>query len=111
MPVKNLAAADKPIYSKKTIEKLHQVLKDKIAAAKRLRSEGKLSFRKRFSRFIIKTGDLIIIFGKTERTAQRHMARVREKLGKKKEMVSVIEFCKVTGLDIWLVQTALDIYT
>lgn len=112
MPTKNVTDEDKPIYNKKTIEKLHQVLNDKIAEVKRLQQEGKIRIRRRYSRFNVKTGDLRIVLGQRERTAQRHMARVRGKLGKKKDMiVTVIEFCNITGLDVWTMQTALSLCT
>ena len=110
MPAKNTRAPRATIYSEKTIQQLNLFLKAKVAEVWRLQRAGKLPFAKKLPKMIVETSDLILILGKTERTAQRHMARIRKKLGKKKgEYVSVNEFCKATGLDKLTVQQALDL--
>jgi hypothetical protein len=107
MPGKNPRAT---IYSEKIIQQLNLVIKAKVAEVRRLQHDGILPYAKKHPKMIVETSDLILILGKTERTAQRHMARIRKKLGKKKgEYVSVKDFIKVTGLDEFTVQQALDL--
>lgn len=107
MPQKNDRAT---IYNEKTIQQLNLLLKSKVAEVFRLQRAGIIPFAKKHPKMIVETSDLILILGKTERTAQRHMARIRKMLGKKKgQYVSVKEFIEVTGLDALTVQQALDL--
>jgi hypothetical protein len=107
MPKKNDRAT---LYSEKEIQELNLLMKSKVAEVWRLQRAGIIPFAKKFPKMIVETADLILILGKTERTAQRHMARIRKMLGKQKgQYVSVKEFVQVTGLDELTVQQALDI--
>jgi len=110
MPGKNNRVPRTTIYSEKTIQQLNLLIKSKVAEVFRLQRAGKLPYAKKHPKMIVETSDLILILGKTERTAQRHMARIRKALGKTKgQYVSVKEFIKVTGLDEFTVQQALDL--
>jgi hypothetical protein len=78
----------------------------------RLQSEGKLPYYKKIPKAVVTTGDIMAIINRSERTAQRIMAKVRKKCGKKKgEYVTVKEFSLATGIDEWSIQRVLDMCT
>ena len=51
------------------------------------------------NRLVIYAKDVMIITGKSERTARHLLQRIRERNGKKQgNYVSLVEFCEFTGL-------------
>lgn len=112
-PKKRATKADKPfIFSEKRIKQVTQLFKDKVAEVMREQREGKRPYFKRIPAAVVRTGDIMIIMDRKERTAQRIMANIRKKLGKKKgEYVSVKDFCRATGIDEWTVQRVMDMCT
>ena len=112
MPEKNFPVAAKYIYSERTINKINQLLREKIFEHRRLQIAGKLPFAKRLPKYIVEISDIMIITGKTERTAQRHMARIRKKRKKKKgQMITIKDFVLATGIDEYTVRQALNLLT
>ena len=78
----------------------------------RLQGEGKLPYAKKLPKYIVEISDIMIIIGKTERTAQRHMARIRKKRKKKKgQMITIKDFVLATGIDEYTVRQALNLLT
>jgi hypothetical protein len=109
MRVQKLPVAVTPLFSKNIIKKYTQILKEKVAGKQH---DGKLPNYKKVPKSVVEISDIKIIFGRSDRTAQRHMSRIRKALGKKKgEFVSVKEFCEVTGMDEFTVQQALNVCT
>lgn len=99
MPVKTAKATDRPIYSPGLIKKYTRIIDEKVAEVWRKQNEGKLPYRKPAPIIIVEIPDIMRMFGRSERTAQRHMAAIRKKLCKKPhEFVSVEEFIDATGL-------------
>jgi hypothetical protein len=100
------------IFSEKKIKEYTQLFKDKVAEVMRLQREGKLPFYKKIPKAVVTTSDIMAITDRSERTAQRIMAKVRKKLGKQKdEYVSVKDFSSATGIDEWSIQRVLDMCT
>jgi len=112
-PKKKKPKSDKPfIFSENRIKQVTQLFKAKVAEVMRLQGEGKLPFRKRIPASVVRTGDIMIIMDRKERTAQRIMANIRKKLGKKKdEYVTVKDFSLATGIDEHTIQRVLDMCT
>lgn len=107
---KNTATIEKPIFSQDELSELHKLLKDKVADVMRRQRLGELPYYKKEPASIVETRDIKRIMNKTQRTAERIMAKVRKKLGKKPgDYVTVKQFCEATTMDLWTVQRALDL--
>lgn len=107
---KNTATIEKPIFSEDELSDLHKLLKDKVADVMRRQSLGELPYCKKDPALIVETRDIKRMFNKTQRTAERIMAKVRKKCNKKPgDYVTVKQFCKATTMDEWTVQRALDL--
>lgn len=105
-------AASPFIFSEKRIKQLTQLFKDKVAEIMRLQSAGKLPYYKKIPKSVVHTADIMVIMDRSERTAQRIMAKVRKKLNKTlDEYISVKDFSRATGIDEWTIQRALDMCT
>jgi len=112
MSTKKEMLTEAPIYNEQKIQQLTQYLRDRVAEHMRLQREGKLPYYKRSPVTVIEIRHIMEIMKRSRSTAQRIMAKVRKKQGKKKgEYVSVSDFCKATGLPEWDVQRALDLLT
>src|SRR4051812_48942200 len=110
---KRVPKSDRPfIFSEKRIKQVTQSFKDQVVEVMRLQSEGKLPYRSRIPASVVHIREIMIIMKRKERTAQRIMANIRQKLGKKKdEYVSVKDFSLATGIDEHTVQRVMDMCT
>lgn len=112
MTIRNVNTVEGPIFSEKKIKEYTLLFKDKVAEVMRLQREGKLPFYKKIPKAVVTTSDIMAIMDRSERTAQRIMAKIRKKRGKEKgEYVSVKDFCLATGIDELSVQRVLDMCT
>lgn len=90
--LKNL---NRPLFSPRKVAEITKYMEDKVALVYELQDKGILPCCKPAPKYIVEISDIIRMTGKTERTAQRIMKEVREKLDKKnREYVSVEEFIK-----------------
>jgi hypothetical protein len=88
-----LKISDRPLYSPKQVAALTKYMQDKVALVHRLQKKGILPCFKPAPKYIVEINDIMRITGKCERTAQRHMKKIREKLGKTNgEYVSIDEY-------------------
>jgi hypothetical protein len=63
----------------------------------------------KIKRIVIYTKDVVMILGRTERSALNLLHRIKAHYNKKKyQLVYIREFCEYTGLDEKVVQEQLD---
>ena len=56
------------------------------------------------NRIVIYAKDVMNITGRSERTARKILQQIRQATGKKRrDMITVVEFCRFTGIDQHLV--------
>ena len=86
---------NRPIFTPKKIAEITKYMEDKIKLVYHLQNKGILPCCKPAEKYIVEINDIMRMTGKTERTAQRIMKGVREKLNKtNREYISVELFIK-----------------
>ncbi|HUP10597.1 MAG TPA: hypothetical protein VM187_00245 [Niastella sp.] len=84
-----------PVFSPKRIAEIIKYVANKVALVYKLQDKGLLPCRKPAPKYIVEIDDIMRMTGRKERTAQRIMQKVREKLNKTdREYISVEEFIK-----------------
>lgn len=88
-----LKELDRPIFSPKKIAEIVQYVESKVKLVYQLQEIGLLPCRKPAPKYIVEIDDIMRMTGRTKRTAQRIMQKVRKKLKKtNREYISVEEF-------------------
>ena len=86
---------NRPIFSPKRIAEIVQYVESKVKLVYHLQDKGLLPCRKPAPKYIVEIDDIMRMINRKERTAQRIMQQVREKLNKtKREYISVEEFIR-----------------
>jgi hypothetical protein len=88
-----LKELDRPIFSPKKIAEIVKYVESKVKLVYHLQGIGLLPCRKPAPKYIVEIDDIMRMTGRTKRTCQRIMQKVRKKLEKtNREYISVEEF-------------------
>lgn len=99
----------KPYFNPEEIERLNKFMNRKWNLVITLQDEGKIPSASRIPRCHVQRRDLPMILGVSYSEAGRIIAYVREECKlKKRQFISIKNFCLATGLDPHEVQRSLD---
>jgi len=99
----------RPYFNPEEIERLNKFMNRKWNLVIALQDEGKIPCASRIPRCHVQRRDLPMILGVSYSEAGRIIAYVREECElKKRQFISIKNFCRATGLDPHEVQRSLD---
>lgn len=105
----NVDSIQKTYYTAEQIKELNKWMTDRVQLVLDLQDQGEIPCASRIPRCHIERKDIPMIMPRSYSEAGRIMAFVRKECNlKKRQFVSIENFCKATGLSQHEVQRALD---
>lgn len=105
----NVPVIPETYFKPEEIKKLNKYMHNRWNLVLTLQDAGEIPCASRIPRCHVERKDIPMILGRSYSDAGRIMAFVRKKCNKKpRQLVSIEDFCKATGLDKHEVQRSLD---
>ena len=109
MPENDVQITIKPYFSPEKIEHFNKWMRDRVALVLRLQDTGEIPCASRIPRCHVKRSDIPMILGVSYTEAGRVVAYVRQECNlKKRQYISIYNFCKATCLKENEVKLSLD---